>query len=470
MAFSTRFQNLPIRWKLTIVSAVACGASLLIASLVYFVVDYAVFRGQLANRGTVLARVVGSNSTAALAFGDSSVATNILAGLAHEQDVFFAALCNEKGEELARYRRADAPQNWEAAPVTSPGHSFQTGALYICDAVTLRGDLLGYVSIAYNLRPLQQRAMQAGLVVVLVMALSVLIGWQLSFRMQEHISSRIVKLQATAERIWREEDFTVRAKTDSVADEIGRLVGAFNEMVAYTEKRNSELRKHQGRLRAMASQLVLAEERERRRVADELHDSICQLLWVAQLKLGLLDKHCGPSGEEELGAAKELVDEAQTRARSLTHRLSPPVLYQFGLEPALAKLAERFGDEYELNVVFEDGESAKDLTEDVSVMLYRTVRELLMNAYKHAGADTVTIKTCRNDNRVRITVSDDGDGFEPDTVYKNGQSEGFGLFSIRERFVDIGASFTITSQPGQGTTATLEASLRPSEEEAPPHA
>jgi len=208
----------------------------------------------------------------------------------------------------------------------------------------------------------------------------------------------------------------------------------------------------------MASQLILTEERERRRVADGLHDSICQILWVAGLKLKMLARSCPPGDAQELKAATDLVNDALTQARSFTYQLSPPILYQFGLEPALAKLAERVSAECGLNIVFEDDGQEKPISEDVSVLLYRAVRELLMNAYKHAKASNVIVGISRNAHVVHITVSDDGVGFDPQTASIDQQGGGFGLFSIRERILDIGGRFEIVSEPGRGTTATLEAS------------
>jgi signal transduction histidine kinase len=459
-----RFRNLSIRWKLTIVSATACGAALVIASGVFFAVDQLTYRLQMLRRVTVLARVVGSNSTAALAFHDRRVADRILAGLDNEREVLFACLRGEDGRQLAVYRRADMARDWQAPMHEEEGHAFKEKVLCVRHGVTLDGDDLGSVHIVYSLRALRLRFARYGLVVLVVMGLSVLTAWLLSFRLQEHVSSRIVRLQKTADRVWREDDFTVRAESDPADDEIGALVREFNQMLECIGERNEELRNNQRRLRAMASRLVLTEERERRRVAEGLHDSICQILFVANLKLKMLLKHCGSDCAEELQATADLVNDALTEARSFTYQLSPPVLYQFGLGPALSKLAEQRSAEYGLDIVFEDDEEEKPVSEDVSVLLYRAVRELLMNAYKHAQASSVTVGIGRNEHCVRITVSDNGVGFDPEAISDADETGGYGLFSLRERFLDIGGRFEIVSRPGQGTTATLEAALWSDEE------
>lgn len=458
------FRNLPIRWKLTVVSAAGSGAALVVASGVFFAVDQVSFRMQMLRRITVLARVVGSNSTAALAFHDTRVAEKILHGLENEREILFAALCDEDGKQLAQYRRGDVPAEFQPQLRAATGHSYGDGALCVCDPVVLDGEILGYVHIVYSLRPLRQRFIRYGLVVVFVMGLSLLMAWLLSFRLQEHVSSRIVRLQKTADRVWREGDFTVRAESDPAGDEIGALVREFNQMLECIGERNAQLRQHQGKLRTMASQLVLAEERERRRVAEGLHDSICQLLWVAGLKLKMLSQNSSAADAEEFEATEKLVNDALTEARSFTHQLSPPVLYEFGLEPALAKLTERLSEEYELDIAFEDDGQDKLIAEDVRVLLYRAVRELLVNAFKHANAGSVTVSISRNAHVVRIMVSDDGVGFDKDAVTTDERSGGFGLFSIRERFLDIGGQFDIESEPGHGTTATLEAPLQTGEE------
>jgi len=457
-----RFRNLSIRWKLTIVSAAACGAALVVASGVFFAVDQVTYRLQMIRRSIVLARVVGSNSTAALAFGDRRVADRILAGLDNEPDVLCASLRGEDGRQLAVYRRTDMAPDWQAPVHEEEGYAFRKGTLCVCHAVDLDGDRLGSVHIAYSLGALRARFARYGVVVLFVMGLSVLTAWLLSFRLQEHVSSRIVRLQKTADRVGREGDFTVRAENDPACDEIGALVREFNQMLEYIGERDDELHRHQRRLRTMASQLVLTEERERRRVAEGLHDSICQILWVASLKLKLLARSCGcdASGTEELRVTADLVNDALKQARSFTYQLSPPILYQFGLEPALARLAEQRSAEWRLDIAFEDDGQEKPISEDVSVLLYRAVRELLMNAYKHAEASRIIVGISRNTRAIRITVSDDGVGFDPETVSGAKEAGGFGLFSLRERFLDIGGRFEIVSGPGQGTTATLEAALQ----------
>lgn len=218
-------------------------------------------------------------------------------------------------------------------------------------------------------------------------------------------------------------------------------------------------RKWEQRLRSLASDLSLAAEKERRRIAIELHDQVGQTLAVANLKLGVLREEA-QSGDLR-GRLDEIRNHWQTAmayTRSLTAELSPPVLYELGFEAAVEWLVERqkvLREDLELR--FEDDGSPKPLSEDARVTLFQAVRELLVNVIKHAGASTAEVSLCREGDDIRISVEDDGVGF--DVGARKASGDEFGLYSIGERLRAIGGAVEIESEPGHGTRIVLRAPL-----------
>jgi signal transduction histidine kinase len=137
-------------------------------------------------------------------------------------------------------------------------------------------------------------------------------------------------------------------------------------------------------------------------------------------------------------------------------------LYRFGLEAALEELIEdKFGAEQDMRYDFSDDHEPKPLTDDVRVLLFQSVREVLINILKHAGAHKITLDIRRTDRSIRIAVTDDGVGFDVDEVSSlPARHHGFGLFSIKERLNCIGGVFEIDSQCGVGSRFILVAPMK----------
>jgi PAS domain S-box-containing protein len=228
-----------------------------------------------------------------------------------------------------------------------------------------------------------------------------------------------------------------------------------------TERRNTErqILEYQSRLRSLSSELALAEQRERRRIASELHDRIGQSLAVARIKLGGVRQD---DSDAVLDEVRALLDQSIQDTRTLTFELSPPILHELGLEPALGWLLERFAARHSFSTSLHGDGLPVDLPGDVLGLLFQSVQELLVNVAKHARARTIDITLDRGDNFLRVEVVDDGIGATPPHAPRTGRSpEGFGLFSIRERLEHLGGSFSIEAQPGKGTRALLRVPLRP---------
>lgn len=234
-----------------------------------------------------------------------------------------------------------------------------------------------------------------------------------------------------------------------------------------TDRKSTEerLREKRERLNVMALELSLAEERERRAIATELHDRIGQDLTLATIKLGMLGKEpSSPKGEQLVGETRELLNGIVRDVRSLTHRISPPILELGSLEAALKWLARQVEADYGLQVAYRSdrgdcGDNA--LSEELRSVIYHAVRELLINAAKHARATMVRVLVARGDQALRVEVIDDGVGFDACDINDNrATGDGFGLFNVRRRICHLGGSFGVQSRPGQGTRVTLAMPFR----------
>jgi PAS domain S-box-containing protein len=234
-----------------------------------------------------------------------------------------------------------------------------------------------------------------------------------------------------------------------------------HELETRVEERTGELVHLHGRLRALTTDLNLTEQRERKRLATDLHDYLAQLLALVRMKLGQIKRLAPPPALVEIVRETELVvNEALTYTRTLVTQLSPPVLHEFGLLAALRWLAEQMVRQ-ELSVEVRQSVPDKiSLPEDQAVLLFQSVRELLINVRKHAGTHQAVVTIELQDGQLRITVRDEGAGVDlalasAATDQPSSTSSKFGLFSIRERMLAIGGQFEVASAPGQGMTAQL---------------
>jgi len=247
-------------------------------------------------------------------------------------------------------------------------------------------------------------------------------------------------------------DITDRKRAEQ---ELEKLVA---ERTAQLEHLASQLHGRNAQLQAMALELTQAEQRERRQLAQVLHDHLQQLLVGAKFNLGAMKgrRHRSPALKSELEQLEGLLNEAIDTSRSLTRDLSPPILYQSGLADALKWLAGEMKRKHGLQVETSLDPAAEVTSEAVRILVFTATRELLFNVVKHAGVDRATLTMQREKNMIRIAVQDRGTGFDPNqTRARGGPSEGFGLFSIEERVGLIGGRLEIDSQPGQGSTFTL---------------
>ncbi len=227
------------------------------------------------------------------------------------------------------------------------------------------------------------------------------------------------------------------------------------------ENRTENLRQRNAQLRALAGELTVAEERERRRVAAVLHDDLQQQLAAARARLELLSRQPQAAPvQAELVKGIALIAEGLEVSRTLTGELSPPVLRHADLSAALKWLGRFYFDKHALTVEVDAGR-IDVAAEDLRYALFRAVRELLFNIVKHAGTDHARVEVSeREDGWLRIVVSDEGKGFDLNEVrQRETAGVAFGLFNIRERLDLLGGKLEMTSAPGQGSLFTIVAPL-----------
>jgi signal transduction histidine kinase len=249
-----------------------------------------------------------------------------------------------------------------------------------------------------------------------------------------------------------------RRRQYQVRDLVTQLANLNETLEQRVAKRTAEAVEQAQKLRLLSAQLSLAEEAERRRIAEMLHEDLQQLLAAARMQLAALCRTREDTQREPI--AREIADILERSfqlTRSLSVELAPPVLYEHGLAAALEWLAAETRKNYNVEVTVEADSSANPKAADVRIFLFRAVRELLLNSAKHAGGSVVQITMQhRRPDKVRIIVADDGPGFDPNSLDdKRTGSQTVGLRNIRERVSSFGGEFHINSGPKRGTRITL---------------
>jgi PAS domain S-box-containing protein len=242
-------------------------------------------------------------------------------------------------------------------------------------------------------------------------------------------------------------------------NESGEIQGILATARDITERLEAENRilKTNEMLRSLSSELVMTEERERRRIAVDLHDNIAQTLAITKLKLDvLLDQSAGGDFTKPLASIIDMINQAIGQTRSLMADLSPSVLYELGLAEAMEWLGEQIQDRYGLKIILKKDPKIRKIDKDLQVLLFRATRELLLNAVKHSRAKEAYIILQKLGETIRVTVKDNGVGFDVGSIDQpSGLTGGFGLLSIRERLNHIGGVFEIEAKRGEGTCVRL---------------
>jgi signal transduction histidine kinase len=226
-------------------------------------------------------------------------------------------------------------------------------------------------------------------------------------------------------------------------------------LLAVFAERTRALRHANARLQRLAKENALVEERERRRLATELHDSPMQKLALAQIQFGSARREAGAGAAEPMAIGFDLMREAIDELRSLQFELSPPMLHREGLAPALRWLASRSSERSGVAFSFRDRTAGRELSQERAIVLFQCAREIVYNVAKHASARTASIELDVSEDEAILAVADDGKGMPADGASREQRpGGGFGLFSIRERLALFGGSLAVASDAG-GTRVTV---------------
>jgi PAS domain S-box-containing protein len=249
-------------------------------------------------------------------------------------------------------------------------------------------------------------------------------------------------------------DITERKRAEEALKEAKEsLEQRVRERTMELQKLTEQLEGSRGDLRKLASELVMAEERERKRIAGVLHDEIAQTLAAARMRLDLL-AGIPPDQQEAMTEAKALLLQSIQETRALMSDIGNPLLFDMGLKAACDALAKRLMGRHPVRIDCDIRDAYKHLDPDVKTILYQVVRESLNNVVKHSNAQNAHVRIDMENGNYRVTVADDGAGFDPRVLGAPTAEGGFGLYSMRERLLAIDGSLRIESAPGRGTVVT----------------
>ena len=222
-------------------------------------------------------------------------------------------------------------------------------------------------------------------------------------------------------------------------------------------KHMKQIRQYQKKLKKLNIDITQVEERERRRIAENLHDSLGQTLSLAYLKLSSLDnREFQPDTRNKIEEIFNLLNKAIYESRELTYDLSPPILYELGLLATFKWRLEQFEHLHNIQTQLIEENININLKNEIAIFIYRIVNELLQNILKHARATEIVLEISQKNNKYIISVKDNGVGFNSENQRSGKNPDGFGLLSIKERLGSFKGHFYIKSKPGIGTKAIIE--------------
>jgi two-component system sensor histidine kinase UhpB len=226
--------------------------------------------------------------------------------------------------------------------------------------------------------------------------------------------------------------------------EVSELATTFNEMLARLEKER----------RDATRRVLAAQEGERLRIAQELHDEVGQTLTAVLLQLGRSARHADPDLEAQLLETQETARASLEDVRRISRELRPEALDDLGLASALVALTERFSQSAGLNVSRLIDRELPPLSEEAELVIYRVAQEALTNVARHAETDRAELSLTSSDGHLVLSVADQGRGFDPH------RHEGGGMRGMRERAVLVGAQLAVSQRPRGGAEVRLSVPIR----------
>lgn len=242
-----------------------------------------------------------------------------------------------------------------------------------------------------------------------------------------------------------------------------------DELEHQVAQRTAELQQQAARLQLLVRELASAEQRARKRMASVLHDDLQQLLVGLKMRLDMTrSRNKDEWTAKSLGEALRTLDKAIDTTRTLIRQVAPQTLYDDGLIPALRWLGEEMSRRHGLHVQIQAEGTEPVIGDEIKTLLFESIREMLFNVVKHAEVDQATVAVRQADDRLNITVSDEGVGFDVEAKASEDGKSDFGVFSWGNRIEAMGGYWSIDATPGQGTRVHVELPLRtpPADESA----
>jgi PAS domain S-box-containing protein len=219
-----------------------------------------------------------------------------------------------------------------------------------------------------------------------------------------------------------------------------------------------EIQEYQTSLQKLTTDISLIEEKQKKEIASNIHDHLSQFLVISKMRINKLKKNPELKGiHEDLKFIETHISEALENSRKITYELSPPVLYQLGIIEALNWLLEEVETTHKIKCKFNSNLTSIKLSDAASILLYRSIQEILNNTIKYANASLITVDFDKNKFGVDILIRDNGVGFNTSLLnnHNSHSGSGFGLFTVKERLRNIKGKFTITSKLGEGTNVAF---------------